>query len=424
MRKDSNHTRKWKWVETNGDVVLDSFSIPASVAPQDTESIFACCGNILELNGGRLLAENLTLLPFGQQFLTIARRCFAGPDEEQTEELVDADTFRSIFWDTFSADSDFEFSAQSVTLFCKAFNVIDGFELTPWGTEDINVCDEYQKNDLSQLPVDETNALKFVDNVFKMSQSKQVTEEIKKQDRENHKALARVLCDKLGNDVIPSSFAQLCYTEGQSDEKKCTDDILGFKSKKEKREARSKQKQDGSMKYKCPSTNYSSNEFGTDAKTGANSDTKGLAQLLRNELGNDVIPSSIAQLCNTQGLSAENRCIDDIFELNSKKEKRESKLAQEHDRATRYQCPLQCGTTPLEGSEELMKHMLSVHHKKYRGFLESEVCLINLPQSKKVQRPLFQCHLCSLKPLKWTTLDKHMRSKHSYTAAHFRGDKI
>ena len=66
---------KWKWMETNGNAVVDSMSIPATITPQN-HAVYACCGNILELKGDAILAENLTILPPGDNFLTMAFTCF------------------------------------------------------------------------------------------------------------------------------------------------------------------------------------------------------------------------------------------------------------------------------------------------------------------------------------------------------------
>jgi len=214
MRKagDSNHMKKWKWIETKGDVLLDSFSVPASVSPQNEDIIYASCGNILELNGGRLLAENLTILPLGNQFLTIAQMCIAGQTRGRgKEEAVGADTFHKFFWERLSDNSDLCFSEEAVALLCEAFNVIDGFDLKPWCAEDIaiNIDNRKERSVSSHSFDDETDRNKNRRNHDNLNRKANIHS---KTTMSKTKGLAQVLCDELGNDLIPSSFAQLCTT--------------------------------------------------------------------------------------------------------------------------------------------------------------------------------------------------------------------
>jgi hypothetical protein len=69
---------QWKWVETEGHAVVDRMSIPATITPQN-HVVYACCGNILELKGGAVLAENLTILPPSENFVSMAFTCFGLP---------------------------------------------------------------------------------------------------------------------------------------------------------------------------------------------------------------------------------------------------------------------------------------------------------------------------------------------------------
>lgn len=83
---------QWKWVETEGNAVVDRMSIPATITPQ-IHVVYACCGNILELKGGAILAENLTILPPSENFVSLAFTCFglpppmhsSGTDEDSLE---------------------------------------------------------------------------------------------------------------------------------------------------------------------------------------------------------------------------------------------------------------------------------------------------------------------------------------------------
>ncbi len=222
MRKagDSNHMKKWKWIETKGDVLLDSFSVPASVSPQSEDVIYACCGNILELNGGRLLAENLTILPLGNQFLTIAQMCIAGQNGGKgKKEHTGADAFHSFFWERLSDNSDLGFSEEAVRLLCEAFNGIDGFDLKPWGAEDFNIDNRLVEDVSLHSSSDESNKPTIADrNPTRIGsdRNKRNANINPKTTIAETKGLAQVLCDELGNDLIPSSFAQLCTTSNES----------------------------------------------------------------------------------------------------------------------------------------------------------------------------------------------------------------
>ena len=124
----------WTWLETNEAAMLDFLSIPATVAPQEFD-VYACCGNILELKNGRVRAEGMTVIPGGNNFLSLSKRCL-GIDTRMNAEaqipmkhLDAADSFFSFF----NANNELEYSPESVRLLCEAFHALDGLEMKPWG---------------------------------------------------------------------------------------------------------------------------------------------------------------------------------------------------------------------------------------------------------------------------------------------------
>jgi len=73
-----------RWVRMNSDrtVFVQENSVPASVIPLDPiGTLYSCCANTLELRGGALRAEYLTLLPPGGLFLLLSFLAFGlSPD--------------------------------------------------------------------------------------------------------------------------------------------------------------------------------------------------------------------------------------------------------------------------------------------------------------------------------------------------------
>jgi hypothetical protein len=70
-------TFRWKRFGTDTVVYVQENSVPASAVPMDGVSIlYCCCANTLEVKGGGLRAEGLTLLPPGKLFLLLCRFSF------------------------------------------------------------------------------------------------------------------------------------------------------------------------------------------------------------------------------------------------------------------------------------------------------------------------------------------------------------
>ena len=142
IRLDSKLSRnKWNWTKTHGSAMLNFDSIPATTAPQSYD-MYACCGNILELKGGRIRAEGITILPGGDDFISLSRRCL-GIDpisHDKSNNIPDkhcsaADTFYDFFAEIIAKELDY--SPQAVTLLCSVFHSLNGLEMKQWDHEKI-----------------------------------------------------------------------------------------------------------------------------------------------------------------------------------------------------------------------------------------------------------------------------------------------
>jgi hypothetical protein len=73
----TNVSKRWKRFNTAISVYVQENSVPASALPMNTEAImYCCCANTLEVRGGGLRVEGLTLLPPGRPFLLLCRLAF------------------------------------------------------------------------------------------------------------------------------------------------------------------------------------------------------------------------------------------------------------------------------------------------------------------------------------------------------------
>ena len=105
-----NH--RWVRLDTDRAVFVGENSVPASVIPIDCPgALYACCANTLDLRGGSLRADGLTLLPPGTHFLLLAMLAFDLPPDElgsvpDDDEELDLFIANALFWAE-SKDSDF-----------------------------------------------------------------------------------------------------------------------------------------------------------------------------------------------------------------------------------------------------------------------------------------------------------------------------
>ena len=115
---------QWKWTETGESAILNSENILSSISKQDRD-IYAVCGNILELKGGKVRAEGMTLVP-SEEFIELSKRCiYRGYQEKHGE---DTDIFRGYFYELLAKD-EIRFSNEAKGLLCQAF---DDFDMVPW----------------------------------------------------------------------------------------------------------------------------------------------------------------------------------------------------------------------------------------------------------------------------------------------------
>jgi hypothetical protein len=82
---------RWKREGTDSMVYVAENSVPASALPINaTEPIYCCCANTLEVRGGGLRAEGLTILPPGRLFLLLCRITFGIFNHNlKNEELIE-----------------------------------------------------------------------------------------------------------------------------------------------------------------------------------------------------------------------------------------------------------------------------------------------------------------------------------------------
>lgn len=84
--KSTNASFRWKRFNTSDSVYIDANSVPATAVPFDNpENLYCVCANTLEVKGGALRAEGLTLLPQGKAFLLLARFTFGLFQQSQVE---------------------------------------------------------------------------------------------------------------------------------------------------------------------------------------------------------------------------------------------------------------------------------------------------------------------------------------------------
>lgn len=80
-------SKRWKREGTDNSVYVAENSVPASVLPvQATEPVYCCAANTLEVKGGGLRAEGLTVLPPGRLFLLLCRITFGRFNQSHLED--------------------------------------------------------------------------------------------------------------------------------------------------------------------------------------------------------------------------------------------------------------------------------------------------------------------------------------------------
>jgi hypothetical protein len=155
--KKTNVVLRWKrFGSQQSQVYIDSSSVPGNVVPiHGTEMLYCTCSNTLEVRGGGLRAEGLTLLPPGKLFLQLCRFTFGlynqenvddGTYIEKTIAMADPDcpkATKKILKKRIKKAVEFNESSKAlgekllcfpdkVALLVEIFNGVDGYECTVW----------------------------------------------------------------------------------------------------------------------------------------------------------------------------------------------------------------------------------------------------------------------------------------------------
>jgi hypothetical protein len=161
--KQTNIVLRWKRFGTpSSQVYTDTNTVPGSAVPMyGTEMLYCTCSNTLEVRGGGLRAEGLTLLPPGKLFVQLCRFTFGIYHKENVEngtyitktiEMIDPDCSKAakkILTNRITQAVEFNESSMALgeKLLCfpekvaslvEIFNGVDGYECTVW--------DELQSN--------------------------------------------------------------------------------------------------------------------------------------------------------------------------------------------------------------------------------------------------------------------------------------
>jgi hypothetical protein len=84
---NTNITKRWKRFGTNNAVYVDVDSVAASAVPTDpTKVLYCCAANTLEVRGGAIRAEGLTMLPPGRLFLLLCKFSMGIFSQSQLED--------------------------------------------------------------------------------------------------------------------------------------------------------------------------------------------------------------------------------------------------------------------------------------------------------------------------------------------------
>lgn len=214
---------KWKWTETNEAALLDFDSIPATTSPQ-SHDMFAVCGNILELKGGCVRAEGVSILPGHSLFVPLAIRCLgidtSGHLGESESRFTAADNFRD-FFNEHMADQELQYFPLAVNLLCEAFGSLDGIIMEPWVDDVSDETPSGKKNQIVKSAVNKRQSSrtlktdKQTSNEMKYQVDRQTGSYFNNATVEGHDqevgdvSLGAMICRELGSNNVPSSFVNI-----------------------------------------------------------------------------------------------------------------------------------------------------------------------------------------------------------------------
>jgi hypothetical protein len=85
-KQQTSIRHRWKRFGTTIQVYIEPNSVPGSAVPMhEAETLYCVCANTLELKGGAIKAEGLTLLPSGKLFLQLCRLTFGLYKQENVD---------------------------------------------------------------------------------------------------------------------------------------------------------------------------------------------------------------------------------------------------------------------------------------------------------------------------------------------------
>ncbi|GKY93331.1 hypothetical protein MPSEU_000300700 [Mayamaea pseudoterrestris] len=129
---------RWKRVGSGSDVYTTENSVPATALSRDGENLYCVASNTLEIKGGGLRVEGLTLLPPGRLFMLLTRASFGlscGPLDPDSSEMDDYDRIQQAH-DFHEATRDLgeelRCFPEKARQLCSLFNGVDGYEGEIW----------------------------------------------------------------------------------------------------------------------------------------------------------------------------------------------------------------------------------------------------------------------------------------------------
>lgn len=170
--KQTNITHRWKRFDTSHSVYVETNSVPASAVPMfESEIMYCCCANTIEVGGGGLKAEGLTLLPPGKLFLLLCRVAFGlfrqenvdnGSIIQKSIQWVDPkcqESSKEFLENRINKALKFHFSSlelgeklecfpEKVEELIAVFNGVDGYESEVWNSLKFNpfIGDNLERN--------------------------------------------------------------------------------------------------------------------------------------------------------------------------------------------------------------------------------------------------------------------------------------
>ncbi|GFH53217.1 hypothetical protein CTEN210_09693 [Chaetoceros tenuissimus] len=430
---------QWKWTETGESAILNSENILSSTSKQNRD-VYAVCGNILELKGGKVRAEGMTLVP-SEEFIELSKRCiYRGYKEKRGE---DTDIFREYFYELL-AKEEIRFSHEAKALLCQAF---EDFDMVPWensiGTlslenrvEKRNQSRKKEKsssNDRMQIGV--KKPLQDIQPKKKSRKKKGKTSNIQeKQTVEQDCRYQCILCTGAKNMKWPKLLQHLStshsyskvqvrklkkeeWTEVDSsstDEKSSNEhQNAASNESKDKKITKVKQKyrcvicQAGPFKWKSMKAHVTSTHQNEESSLPEMKQHLWLDEIsnYRDQISQSNETNEISGMANTQPTSP--------IPLGSPSTKSKAK----------YRCRV-CNEGPFKW-KAMIEHVSTIHRghpslleMKPKKWLDSSVGnatpkpVASTPTKNSTSNTKYHCFLCNAGPFKWKAMRKHVISNH------------